>query len=126
MLDPSKPAVEIAQQAGFLFEAMVPSEDIGHVKVGMPVRIKLDAYDYQRYGTLDGTVRFVSPDSEVPERQQKAVYTVKITVPRDEFGRGENRGRVKLGMTGLAEIVTGRESVLSLLVKRIRQTISLG
>jgi hypothetical protein len=60
------------------------------------------------------------------ERVDAAVYMVKVAVPRGEVGRGAYRGRVKLGMTGQAEIVTGRESLLSLLVKRIRQTISLG
>jgi HlyD family secretion protein len=126
VLEPGKPVMEVARQAGFVFEAAVPSEEIGHVRMGMPARIKLDAYDYQRYGTLDGTVCFVAPDSGVPEGQDKAFYTVRIAVPRDELGRGEYRGRAMLGMAGVSEIVTGRESVLTLLVKRIRQTISLG
>ena len=65
VLEPGKPVVEIAEQAGFRFEASVPSEEVGHLRVGMPARIKLDAYDYQRYGTLDGTVCFLSPDSGV-------------------------------------------------------------
>jgi hypothetical protein len=53
--------------------------------------------------------------------------TVKIAVTRDEVGRGEFRGRVKLGMAGQAEVITGRESPLLLLVKKkIRRTISIG
>ena len=126
VLEPGKPVLEIAQQAGFLFEAAVPSEEVGHLRIGMPARIKLDAYDYQRYGTLDGTVCFLSPDSGVDPERRTATYTVRIALERDEVGRGKFRGRVKLGMAGHAEIVTGRESLLSLLVKRIRQTISLG
>jgi multidrug efflux pump subunit AcrA (membrane-fusion protein) len=126
VLETGKAAVEIAQQAGFRFEATVPSEEVGHLRVGLPARIKLDAYDYQRYGTVDGTVCFLSPDSGIAEGQKTATYTVRIVLPRDEVGRGDLRGRVKLGMAGRAEIVTGRESLLSLLVKRIRQSISLG
>ena len=118
LLEPGKPVVEIARQAGFLFEAAVPSEEIGHLRVGMPARIKLDAYDYQRYGTLDGTVSFVSPDSGVAEGQTTAVYTVRIATSRDEIGRGAYRGRVKLGMAGRGEIVTGRDRLLTLLVGR--------
>ena len=72
LLEPGKPVVEIAAAAGFLFEAAVPSEEIGHLRVGMPARIKLDAYDYQRYGTLEGTVGFVSPDSGVPEGKARS------------------------------------------------------
>ena len=125
-LEPGKPALELAQQEGFLFEGSVASQEVGHLAEGMAVRIALDAYDYQQYGTLDGTVRFLSPDSEAGEGAARTVtYTVKIALASDELGRGEYRGRVKLGMTGQADIVTGHRSLLALLVKRIRQTIRL-
>jgi hemolysin D len=126
LLEPGKPAVEIARQAGFLFEAEVPNEEIGLVRPGMSARIKLDAYDYQRYGTLSGSVSFVSPDSGVSEGQAKDSYLVRVAVGRTELGRGGYRGQVKLGMTGKAEIIIGRDSLLSLLLRRIRRTISLG
>ena len=93
---------------------------------GMPARIKLDAYDYQRYGTVAGTVVFIAPDSGVPAGQHTVTYLVKIQLEGEELERGEFRGRVKLGMAGQAEIVTGQERLLTLLGKRIRQTISLG
>ena len=92
----------------------------------MSARIKLDAYDYQRYGTLSGSVSFVSPDSGVSEGQAKDSYLVRVAVGRTELGRGGYRGQVKLGMTGKAEIIIGRDSLLSLLLRRIRRTISLG
>ena len=125
LLEPGKAAVAIARQAGFLFEAAIPSEEIAHVRVGMPARIRLDAYDFQRYGTLDGTVSFISPDSGPAGGQAGALYTVRIATSRDEIGRGAYRGPVKLGMTGRVEIVTGRDRLLTLLVGRLRQTISL-
>jgi HlyD family secretion protein len=126
LLERGKPVVEVAAQQGFHFEAAVPSEEVGHLRVGMPARIKLDAYDYQRYGTVAGTVVFVAPDSGMPAGQHTATYLVKIQLEGEELGRGEFRGRVKLGMAGQAEIVTGQERLLTLLVKKIRQTISLG
>jgi hypothetical protein len=51
---------------------------------------------------------------------------MKIQLEQEELGRGDMRGQVKLGMAGQVEVVTGQESILSLLVKRIHQTISLG
>ena len=125
-LERGKPVVEIAEQKGFRFEAAVPSEEVGHLQVGMPARIKLDAYDYQRYGTVAGTVVFISPDSGVPEGQQATLYLVRIELEGEELGRGDLHGQVKLGMAGQAEVVTGQESLLELFVKQIRQTISLG
>ena len=109
VLEAGKPVVELAQQGGFLYEAMVPSEDVGRLRLGLPARIKLDAYDYQRYGTLAGTVCFIAPDSVAPEGRHKAVFIVRIALAGDEVGRGAFRGRVKLGMAGQAEIVTARE-----------------
>jgi multidrug resistance efflux pump len=126
VLEPGKPVVEIAAQTGFRFEAAVPSGEMGHLRTGMPARIKLDAYNYQQFGTLAGKVHFISPDSDVAEGRQAAFYTVRVDLGSDEVGRGSYRGRLKLGLTGQAEIVTGRDNLLSLLLKRIRQTISLG
>lgn len=126
VLEWGKAVLEIAPQQGFFFEATVPSEEVGHLQVGMPARIKLDAYDYQRYGTLAGKVVFLSADSVVPEGKQAAHYIVRIDLEGEEVGRGEFRGQVKLGMAGQVEIITDHESILAILVKKIRQTISLG
>jgi hypothetical protein len=49
--------------------------------------------------------------------ERTVTYTVKIALANDELSRGEYRGRVKLGMTGQAHIVTGHRSLLALLVK---------
>jgi HlyD family secretion protein len=126
LLEAGKSAVELARQEGFVFEAAVPSEDVGHLRTGMRALVKLDAFDYQRYGTAAGAVCFLSPDSGVSEGQKTAIYTVRIALESDAIGRGSLRGQLKLGMAGHAEIITDRESLLALLAKRIRRTISLG
>jgi multidrug efflux pump subunit AcrA (membrane-fusion protein) len=126
ILEAGKAVVGIAEQSGFRFEAGVSSEDVAHLRVGMPARIKLDAYDYQQYGTLAGAVCFISPDSTAAEPNRPPAYTVRIAVEGADIGRGTARGPIKLGMVGQAEIVTGRESLLSLLLKQLRQRISLG
>jgi multidrug resistance efflux pump len=126
LLEPGRTIAEIAGQEGFLFEAAVPSEEVGRLRVGMTARVKLDAFDWQKYGPLTGTVCFISPDSATPEGKGPATYVVRIALAGDEVGRGELRERVKLGMDGQAEIVTARESLLTLLLKKVRQSISLG
>lgn len=134
VLKPGTPVVEIAQQDGFRFEMAVASSDVGDLELGMPVKIKFDAYDYQKYGTLAGKICFIAPDSQVSQSHQNEqppstspiAYVVRVEVQRDEVGRGAIRGKVKLGLGGTAEIVTGRESILAILLKRIRRTISFG
>ena len=54
------------------------------------------------------------------------MYLVRIKLHRDRLGRGELRGDIKLGLGGRAEIMTERQSLLTILVKKLRGTISLG
>jgi multidrug efflux pump subunit AcrA (membrane-fusion protein) len=126
VLERGKAVLDIAEERGFVFEAEVSSEDVGLLRVGLPVNLKLDAFEFQKYGTLAGRVVFISPDSAVRGPQRPPTYRVRIETAGDEVGSGEHRGRLKLGMTGQADIVTGEESLLKILVRRIRQVISLG
>src|SRR6202041_1928910 len=66
LIGPGQRVLEIAEQKGFRFEVLVPSNEVGNLRLGMPVRIKLDAFDFQKYGTLTGTVSYISPDSVDP------------------------------------------------------------
>jgi multidrug efflux pump subunit AcrA (membrane-fusion protein) len=114
---------------------------VGDILEGMTARLKLDAFDFQKYGALEGVVRFIAPDSGVAQGPsatapgagadgargpQTPVYVVKIAIEREEFGRGELTARIKLGMAGRVEIVTEQESLLSILVRKVRRSISLG
>jgi multidrug efflux pump subunit AcrA (membrane-fusion protein) len=126
ILEAGKVVAEIAVQQGFRFEVRVPSEDVGPLRAGMQARVRLDPYDYQKYGTAQGTVCFISPDSKKDAQGGGVFYTVRIELAGDEVGRGEYRGRIKLGMAGKVEIVTERESLLTLLLKKLRHRISLG
>jgi multidrug efflux pump subunit AcrA (membrane-fusion protein) len=129
VIEAGQPALAIADQHGFRIDVVVASEDVGKLREGMPVRTKLDAFDFQKYGSVAGRVVFIAPDSEFQAdatAQGTPTYTVKIQLEDEYVGRGAHRGRIKLGMTGLAEIVTDQESLLSLLVRSIRQSISLG
>jgi HlyD family secretion protein len=103
----------------------VPSAEVGHLKKEMRARVKVDAWDYQEYGTLPGKVCFIAEDSEVQDG--RTFHVVKIELEEDTVGRGRARaGQVRLGMSGQGEIVTERGSLFALLVKRLRQTFTLG
>ena len=126
VLEPGKPVMEIAARTASASRRTVPSEEVGHLRAGMPARIKLDAYDYQTYGTLEGKVCFISPGLGGRRPAQGGRLHRADRACRGRSGARHAVGRVKLGMAGQAEIVTGRESLLFLLVKKIRMSISLG
>ena len=105
-------------------DASVPSKDVGYLRIGMAARVKLDAFDYQKYGTLPGQIQFISPDSQVMSDGALA-YLVRITLDQTELADGTDRRKVKIGMTGLVEMIKGEERLLSLAVRRFRNKLTL-
>ncbi len=105
----------------------VSTSDVGQLRLGMPVRIKMDAFDHQTYGTLVGNVRFISPDSTIKTDGEvsTASYELRVQLVDKQLQHAGKTYPMKLGMTGLGEVVIERDSLLSLLLKKVRHVISL-
>ncbi len=105
-------------------EANVESRDVSHLKVGNSVRVKLETYPFQKYGTLEGRLDVISADS-VPQKdgdQTKLVYHARVKLletPQQLTRRGF---RVRPGMVLSAEIKTGRRSIFSYIMNPILRT----
>lgn len=132
VLEVGKIDLSLARCSGIEFEAKIPNADIAFITAGMPVKIKIDALDYQKYGVVSGWLRSVAPDSFRGPRegasQKKAAdrsYVVKISVDDEVLRHNQIEARLKLGMTGKAEIVTDNESLLRILLRKMRRKISL-
>ena len=128
-LEAGAAVIELAPGAHSVFEAEVPSEEVGNLRVGMEVNLKLDAYDYQEYGTVAGRVSFIAPDSHMPANvtgSSMAHYRVRIELKEQSFRQRGKQAEVSLGMTGVAEFVTERKSILEIILRKIRGSISFG
>jgi adhesin transport system membrane fusion protein len=126
LLQAGQPALEIAESETLRFEAQVSSEEIGDLREGMDVTLKLDAFDFQKFGTLGGEVSYISPDSQTSDNEKgESFYRVRIDLRGKQLSRGDLVGQVKLGMAGVAEIVTDRDSLLAVLMRQIRKTIRI-
>jgi adhesin transport system membrane fusion protein len=120
-----------------IVEAKVRPADIAFVKPGLTASVKIDAWDYTIYGTLQGTVSYLSADtlSEDLKPGEQPYYRVQVkTSGRLLPGAGSADTRrdhnieILPGMTATVEIKTGRKTVLSYLLKPIFKTVgeSLG
>lgn len=75
---PGDPLVEIVPADDQLVvEAQIDPKDIGFVKIGQPARVKLSAYDYSIFGTMEGTVVHISPDAVAVDDKHTA-YLARI------------------------------------------------
>ena len=80
--------------------------------------IKVDTYDYQKFGMLSGKVFYVSPDAIQNERQEK-VYKVQIELS-DE---GLNNMQLSQGMECSAEIKTGRRRIIDFFMEPLTDAL---
>ena len=105
-----------------LVELRVKPSDIGFVRVGDPVEIKLSAYDFTIYGSLHGSIDVLSPDAltdgGMPVANAEASwYRALVRADASQLKAGTKALTVLPGMVGTAEIRTGRRSVLSFLLR---------
>ncbi len=111
-----------------MIKAEVLNKDIGFVKEGLPVSLKIDTFDFQKYGILKGTVKSVSKTS-IENEKIGPVYEVYIT-PTDKTvtveGKTEN---ISSGMSLTAEIKVGKRRVIEFfiypLIKYMNESINV-
>ena len=121
VVQPGQTVAEIAPQGAPLeLSAVIANQDAGFVKVGMPVKVKFDAYPYQDYGIIPGTVSSISADAEV-DPKIGAVYQVKITLDQDYVTHEEQQIHFKAGQTASAEIIIRRRRIADILLEPIRK-----
>lgn len=100
-------------------EVQIDSVDVGFIKLGHPVHIKLDAYPFQKHGVLDAKVRTISGDAFRRDTNLRgggdAYYLSRITLTSKTLKNMIDSARLLPGMTLNAEIVVGQRSVISYL-----------
>ncbi|OBT06852.1 secretion protein HylD [Shewanella sp. UCD-FRSSP16_17] len=106
-----------------LMEIKLSPRDIGFVRVGQSARIKIDAFDYSRYGALDGIVKRISPSTDSDEKGG-VFYKVQLSIEKPYFFDTPGQFELIPGMTGEADIVTGDKSVFQYLWKPVFTNIN--
>jgi hemolysin D len=92
-------------------EATVENKDIGFIQLGMPVNLKIDTYDFQKYGTLPGKVTHIDRDSKEDPRQGP-VYTIAVTPLKQELKVNGRWQRISSGLSLSAEVKTGKRRII--------------
>jgi adhesin transport system membrane fusion protein len=102
-----------------LVETRVKPSDIAFIKVGDKALVKVTAYDFSIYGGLDGRVVQVSADSIYDEVEKQAYFTVIVETDRSFLTASGHKLPITPGMMTDTQIITGRKSVLSYLLKPV-------
>lgn len=111
-----------------ILEAQISNKDIGFVRQGMSVKVKLQTFPFDEFGMVEGEVIYVSPNAikELANGQENLVYPTRIKLKENfVWVRGE-KVLLKPGMASTAEIVTRQRTVLTWLLSPIIKTFHEG
>lgn len=124
VISPGQTLMEIVPIDQILLgEVRVLPQDIGHVRVDQPVRVKVSSFDFSRYGTIDGVVESLSATT-FDDQRSGPYYRARIVLDRNYVGGRENQNRILPGMTIDTDIVTGAKTILEYLLKPVHRSLS--
>lgn len=93
-------------------EAWMENKDVGFVYPDMPVEIKIDTFNFQKFGTLKGKVREISPDA-IEDKERGPLYRVMVSLEKEKLHTTDNRElQVYPGMAVSAEIKTRKKRII--------------
>jgi HlyD family secretion protein len=106
-------------------DASVEPRDIAPLRVGDTVRIKLDAFPYQKYGTLDGSIKAVNGDVVETEiaGHKTSVYKLRISITNNNLHGLPADVALLPGMSAECEIVVGHRRVISYFLYPVIRTL---
>ncbi|MDP1658490.1 MAG: HlyD family type I secretion periplasmic adaptor subunit [Methylotenera sp.] len=116
VIQPGKEVLEVVPtDEALILETKIQIKDIAFVRLEQPAIVKLTAYDYSIYGALDAVVEGVSANSIVDEKGN-AYYVVRVRTLKSSLGTGLP---IIPGMVAQVDIMTGKKTVLSYLLKPV-------
>jgi HlyD family secretion protein len=98
----------------------IAEHDRGFLREGLPVQLKFNAFPYQRYGLIRGTLQFISPATKASPQTRQPVYEGRVTLDQDHYKVGETVYPLRYGMTAAVEIVVRERRLIDLALDPFR------
>ncbi|MEW7312174.1 HlyD family type I secretion periplasmic adaptor subunit [Buttiauxella gaviniae] len=119
VIQPGSDLVEIVPlDDKLLIEVKIQPRDIAFLHPGQHAVVKFTAYDYTTYGGLDGELVQISPDT-VTDKEGHSYYIARLRTDKNYLGTKEHPMLIIPGMVASVDILTGKKSILSYLLKPI-------
>jgi HlyD family secretion protein len=123
-VDEKTPVAAIAPKgARKVLEVEINERDRAFLVAGMPVKIKLNAFPYQRYGILNGELEHISPTSTINPTTKQIVYKGRVGLERDYFTVNNVKTPVRFGMAANAEIIVTTRRLVDLALEPFKSPV---
>lgn len=125
VVQPGSDLVEIVPlDDTLLVEAKVDPKDIGFLIPGQSATVTISAFDYAKYGSLDGQVEQISADTITDEKSQKTYYLVKVRTQKNYLGTKQHPLYIIPGMLAHISVKVGERSVLNYIISPLVNSLS--
>jgi len=98
----------------------IPEADRGMLRAGQAVRVKFNAFPFQRYGAIDGVLEYISPGA-LQDEDGGLYYEGRVGLERDRYRRDGEDLLVRYGMTATAEIAVEKRRIIDLVIDPFRK-----
>jgi hemolysin D len=124
VVQPAQPLMEIVPASEHVIvEAWVLNRDIGFVQVGQSVSVKINTFQFTKYGAVPGEIVHLSSDAVIDE-QAGPRYLARIQLQRHWMDIGDKRMALVPGMTVSAEIATGHRRIIEFVAAPILSALA--
>jgi hemolysin D len=110
----------VPQETKVEVEAFLENKDVGFVQAGQVVAVKIEAFEYTKYGTVPGRVTAVSRDA-IQDEKKGLIYAVRITLDRSEIQVEGKQLPLSAGMSVNVEIKTGARRIIEYVLSPLLQ-----
>jgi hemolysin D len=110
----------VPQERQVEVEAFLENKDIGFVEEGQTVAVKIDAFEYTKYGTIPAKVTHVSRDA-IQDDKKGLIYSVRITLDQPSMAIDGKTMPLSAGMSVNAEVKTGTRRVIEYVLSPLMQ-----
>jgi HlyD family secretion protein len=99
----------------------IAEHDRAFLREGLPVKLKFNAFPYQRYGVINGTLNYISPATKLSPQTKQPVYEGRVGLEQDHYVVADTRYPLRYGMTAAAEVVVRERRLIDLALDPFRQ-----
>jgi hemolysin D len=106
-------------------EAFIENKDVGFVREGQTVEVKVETFPFTKYGTLQGVVSIVSQDA-VPDEKRGLLFQARVKLKQNSLDIEGKKIAMTPGMNVTAEISTGKRRVIDYFLDTVKKTVNEG
>ncbi|EIJ35238.1 HlyD family efflux transporter periplasmic adaptor subunit [Thiothrix nivea] len=96
--------------------------DRGLLKIGQPVKMKFNAFSYQRYGFIEGVLEYISPTAEMSQATNTPAFKGRVSLEKTAFDVKGEQFDIKYGMLATAEIIVEQRRMIDLVLSPMKSS----